>query len=78
MLNNKIKIKDIFDTFMTASEILEKSYNQYDDLIKQDILYDFSNEFFHELEIYLEDRDDFTDLVEEYASYEFSKEKEDK
>lgn len=70
MLNNKIKIKDIFDTFIHANSVLNKSYKQYNEIIKSDILFDFAFEFFTELEIYLEDRDDFTDLVEEFNQYE--------
>ena len=70
MLNSKIKIKDIFDTFIHANSVLNKSYKQYNEIIKSDILFDFVFEFFSELGTYLEDRDDFTDLVEEFNQYE--------
>lgn len=74
MLGSKIKIQDIFDTFIYANNVLDKSYKQYDEVVKSDILFDFAYEFFAELEVCLESRDDSTDLVEEFSQYKYKKE----
>lgn len=49
-MNDKVTIKQVFETLETAMNIMDKSYTQYDSTTKLDILYDFKYEFLEHMD----------------------------
>lgn len=70
ILKKEVDVRIVFYALEHGIRAIEKSYKQYDELVRQDIMFDFKNEFLLELEGYLQNREGTLDLGEEYYRFE--------
>ena len=65
----KITINDIFEALEEATEIIDKSYNKYDEVTKLDVIHDFKFELCEVLDGYTRTSDEEMALIDMYHDY---------